>query len=160
MESLKPKSALAKTYGESSDVVTLARRVFEELLTLQQSAPTDDVLVWIGQALNQDVNLFAGSQLVATSQRDLFDSGLLPTRTPAAATPAAPIPAVLINFLRFILDSSSLGERFTVSKSSFSSCIETDMRNGFWKGTGGRKSGDKPPNQRCFARPGRVRGNR
>ncbi len=70
--------------SESSDVVTLARRVFEELLTLQQSAPTDDVLVWIGQALNQDVNLFAGSQLVATSQRDLFDSGLLPTRTPAA----------------------------------------------------------------------------
>jgi nitrogen fixation/metabolism regulation signal transduction histidine kinase len=30
------------------------------------------------------VNLFSGSQLVATSQRDLFDSGLLPTRTPAS----------------------------------------------------------------------------
>jgi signal transduction histidine kinase len=77
--------------GEATDVVIVARRVFEELLTLQQtggpsapSAPTDDLLVWIGQAINQDVNLFSGSQLVATSQRDLFDSGLLPTRTPAA----------------------------------------------------------------------------
>jgi nitrogen fixation/metabolism regulation signal transduction histidine kinase len=76
---------------EATNVVTVARRVFEELLTLQsaptedvQSAPTDDVLVWIGQAINQDVNLFRGSQLVATSQRDLFDSGLLPTRTPAS----------------------------------------------------------------------------
>lgn len=70
--------------SEATDVVIVARRVFEELLTLQESAPTDDLLVWIGQAINQDVNLFSGSQLVATSQRDLFDSGLLPTRTPAA----------------------------------------------------------------------------
>ncbi|MBP6716970.1 MAG: HAMP domain-containing protein, partial [Acidobacteria bacterium] len=79
--------------SEATDVVIVARRVFEELLTLPLqgtnttgsiSAPTDDLLVWIGQAINQDVNLFSGSQLVATSQRDLFDSGLLPTRTPAA----------------------------------------------------------------------------
>lgn len=70
--------------SEATDVVIVARRVFEELLTLEKSAPTDDLLVWIGQAINQDVNLFSGSQLVATSQRDLFDSGLLPTRTPAA----------------------------------------------------------------------------
>ncbi len=69
---------------EATNVVTVARRVFEELLTLQDSAPSDDVLVWIGQAINQDVNLFSGSQLVATSQRDLFDSGMLPTRTPAS----------------------------------------------------------------------------
>jgi nitrogen fixation/metabolism regulation signal transduction histidine kinase len=42
-------------------------------------------MVWIGQVIDQDVNLYEGSQLVATSQRDLFDSGLLPTRTPAMA---------------------------------------------------------------------------
>ena len=40
-------------------------------------------MVWIRQVIDQDVNLFEGSELVATSQRDLFDSGLLPTRTPA-----------------------------------------------------------------------------
>jgi nitrogen fixation/metabolism regulation signal transduction histidine kinase len=44
---------------------------------------TDEVMVSIGQIINQDVNLFHRSELVATSQRDLFDSGLLPTRTPA-----------------------------------------------------------------------------
>ena len=48
-----------------------------------QAPPTDDVMVWIRQVIDQDVNLFEGSELVATSQRDLFDSGLLPTRTPA-----------------------------------------------------------------------------
>lgn len=70
--------------SEATTVVTVARRVFEEISALQQAGPTDDLLVWIGQAIRQDVNLFSGARLVATSQRDLFDSGLLPTRTPAA----------------------------------------------------------------------------
>ena len=43
----------------------------------------DDVLVGVSRVLNQDVNIFDGPRLVATSQRDLFASGLLPTRTPA-----------------------------------------------------------------------------
>jgi nitrogen fixation/metabolism regulation signal transduction histidine kinase len=38
--------------------------------------------VWISQVIDQDVNIFNGAQLVATSERDLFSSGLLPTRTP------------------------------------------------------------------------------
>jgi nitrogen fixation/metabolism regulation signal transduction histidine kinase len=40
------------------------------------------VLVWISQVIDQDVNIFMGPRLVATSERDLFASGLLPTRTP------------------------------------------------------------------------------
>jgi signal transduction histidine kinase len=70
---------------EAASVVTAARRLLEEF-TLQErpDAPlTDDVMVSIGQIINQDVNLFHRSELVATSQRDLFDSGLLPARTPA-----------------------------------------------------------------------------
>ena len=43
---------------------------------------TDDALVWISQVVGQGVNLFDGPQLVATSERDLYASGLLPTRTP------------------------------------------------------------------------------
>jgi signal transduction histidine kinase len=75
--------------SESAGVVTVARRALEELAaagrTSEQAAtPTDDVLLWIRQVIDQDVNLFQGSHLVATSQRDLFESGLLPTRTPAA----------------------------------------------------------------------------
>jgi signal transduction histidine kinase len=74
---------------EAANVVTVARRVLQELgagrADVAPTAPTDDVMVWIRQVIDQDVNLFERADLVATSQRDLFDSGLLPTRTPAAA---------------------------------------------------------------------------
>ena len=43
---------------------------------------TDNALVQISQVVGQDVNIFDGPQLVATSERDLYSSGLLPTRTP------------------------------------------------------------------------------
>jgi len=72
--------------SEAKDTVTVARRVFDELVAADETAaaaPSDDVMVWIRQVIGQDVNLFDGAELVATSQRDLFDSGLLPTRTPA-----------------------------------------------------------------------------
>jgi nitrogen fixation/metabolism regulation signal transduction histidine kinase len=39
-------------------------------------------MVWVSRVLNQDVNVFDGPQLIATSERDLFASGLLPTRVP------------------------------------------------------------------------------
>ena len=55
----------------------------QDVPTSAEPPPTDDVMVWIGQVIDQDVNLFDGARLVATSQRDLFDSGLLPSRTPA-----------------------------------------------------------------------------
>jgi signal transduction histidine kinase len=77
--------------SEATNTVAVARRVFEEFAAAEQrpnqplATPTDDVMVWIGQAIHHHVNLFEGPQLTATSQRDLFDSGLLPTRTPAAA---------------------------------------------------------------------------
>ena len=43
---------------------------------------TDDALVRISHVVGQAVNVFDGPQLVATSERDLYASGLLPTRTP------------------------------------------------------------------------------
>ena len=73
---------------EAKNTVTVARRVFEELAAADQRTTsvttTDDVTVWIRQVIGQDVNLFEGAELVATSQGDLFASGLLPTRTPAS----------------------------------------------------------------------------
>ncbi len=74
---------------EASSIAIVARRVFDELSAAQarpgQTRPgtTDDVMEWIRQMVDQDVNLYDGARLVATSQRDLFDSGLLPMRTPA-----------------------------------------------------------------------------
>ena len=67
----------------------VAQRVIEESFGLQQTSEepaaiiNDDLLVFISQVIDQDVNIFEGSQLLATSERDLFASGLLPTRTPA-----------------------------------------------------------------------------
>ncbi len=66
----------------------VAQRVVEETGRLQEreSGPLtldDDVLVWLGRAIDQDVNVFDGPYLIATSERDLFASGLLPTRTSA-----------------------------------------------------------------------------
>ena len=69
----------------------VAQRVIEESFVFQQigsettALVNDDLLIWISQVLDQDVNIFDGSQLLATSERDLFASGLLPTRTPDAA---------------------------------------------------------------------------
>ena len=49
----------------------------------------DDVMISVSRIIDQDVNVFVNTGLVATSQRDLFASGLLPTRTPAEAARAS-----------------------------------------------------------------------
>jgi signal transduction histidine kinase len=76
---------------ESAAVKTtnVARRVIDEYSAQQLGGPTaaptfdDDIMVWISRVIDQDVNIFNGPRLEATSKRDLFASGLLPTRTPA-----------------------------------------------------------------------------
>jgi signal transduction histidine kinase len=66
-----------------------ARRVIETVVSQQRrdrSDPailTDDIMVSVSRIIDQDVNVFVNSSLIATSQRDLFASGLLPIRTPA-----------------------------------------------------------------------------
>jgi signal transduction histidine kinase len=74
--------------GEAVRTAAVAQRVVEEqdaLLRRGTGAVVpfgDDVMVWISQLINEDVNIFYGPALFATSKRDLFASGLLPTRTP------------------------------------------------------------------------------
>ncbi len=68
-------AAVAQRVIESSD--PLLRRGPDGLLSV-----SDDVMIWISQVIDQDVNIFVGPRLLATSERDLFASGLLPTRTP------------------------------------------------------------------------------
>jgi signal transduction histidine kinase len=73
---------------EAARTAAVAQRVIEESDALQRRGAdsfgpmSDDVMVWISQVIDQDVNIFDGARLVATSERDLFASGLLPTRTP------------------------------------------------------------------------------
>ncbi|HEY8551383.1 MAG TPA: ATP-binding protein [Vicinamibacterales bacterium] len=75
--------------AEAARTALTAKRVIEESLALQQrevttltSGLSDDVMVWISRVIDQDVNIFDDAELMVTSERDLFASGLLPTRTP------------------------------------------------------------------------------
>ncbi len=74
--------------GDATRIAAAAQRVIEEYDALLRRGTEgavpfgDDVMVWISQVIDQDVNIFDGAQLAATNQRDLFASGLLPTRTP------------------------------------------------------------------------------
>jgi len=69
---------------------TVAQRLVEDYATLQVQGTggleglDDQVMVLVARAIDQAVNLFDRDQLQATSERDLFASGLLPARTPAA----------------------------------------------------------------------------
>jgi signal transduction histidine kinase len=64
-----------------------ARRVVEDLAAPRATqlgfTVDDNLMVWVSRLIDQDVNIFAGPRLLATSERNLFASGLLPTRTPA-----------------------------------------------------------------------------
>jgi signal transduction histidine kinase len=72
---------------EAVRTASAARRVVEDFVALraaQQGAGVDDnLMVWVSRLIDQDVNLFSGPRLLATSERNLFASGLVPTRTPA-----------------------------------------------------------------------------
>jgi two-component system, NtrC family, nitrogen regulation sensor histidine kinase NtrY len=83
---------LADAEAGAARTALTAKRVIEESLALQQrelagatvGGLNDDVMVWISRIIDQDVNIFDDtSELQVTSERDLFASGLLPTRTPA-----------------------------------------------------------------------------
>lgn len=73
----------------AAKTATVAERLVEDYATLQPGtsgalgAIDDQIMVLVGQAIDQDVNLFARGKLQATSERDLFETGLLSTRTPA-----------------------------------------------------------------------------
>ena len=72
---------------EAIRTAAAARRVVEDLVApqaAQQGAALDDnLMVWVSRLVNQDVNIFRDARLEATSERNLYASGQLPTRTPA-----------------------------------------------------------------------------
>jgi signal transduction histidine kinase len=76
---------------EAARTAAVASRVVEDFGSLQirglAALPTidDNVVVWLSRVIAQDVNIFDGPALLASSERNLFASGLLPTRTPADA---------------------------------------------------------------------------
>jgi signal transduction histidine kinase len=79
---------LENVEAEAARSASVAQRVIEQSVAIQRRGaqtaprPTDDDMIWISQIIDQDVNVFEGPQLLATSKPDLFATGLLPTRTP------------------------------------------------------------------------------
>jgi signal transduction histidine kinase len=72
---------------EAARTAASASRVVEDVGTLEvpggegTAIIDDDLVVWLSRVIAQDVNIFDGSGLLASSERNLFASGLLPTRT-------------------------------------------------------------------------------
>jgi signal transduction histidine kinase len=69
------------------NTATVAQRLVEDYAALQQGGAQfelldDQVMVLVSRAIDQDVDLFDGSRLHATSERDLYASGVLSERTP------------------------------------------------------------------------------
>ena len=77
----------ANVEAEAQRTAATATRVVEDLVErsalLQGSGVDDNLMVWVSRLIGQDANIFAGVRLVATSERNLFASGLLPTRANA-----------------------------------------------------------------------------
>jgi len=72
----------------AAKTATVAQRLIEDYASLQQRGTNvlnfldDQFMVLVRRAIDQDVNLFDGARLHATSERDLFASYILPSRTP------------------------------------------------------------------------------
>ena len=96
--------------SEAARTAAVAQRVIEESDALLRRGAdgvdpvNDDVMVWIRQVIDQDVNIFDGPQLAATSERDLFESGLLPKRTPDGV-----YRAITLQRLPSFVDEDQLG---------------------------------------------------
>ena len=77
----------ANVEQEAVRTASAAQRVVEDLVApraAQEGVGIDDnLMVWVSRLIDQDVNNFSGARLLATSERNLFASGVLPVRTPA-----------------------------------------------------------------------------
>lgn len=71
---------------EAIHTVTSAARIVEDITAQAdlEGADDDALVVWLSRVVAQDIDLFQGATLLATSERGRFASGERPLRTPAA----------------------------------------------------------------------------
>jgi signal transduction histidine kinase len=85
------RQAQADLQDAAARTATVAQRLVEDYASLQQGGPStlasidDPLMVLVSRAIGENVNLFDRSGLQASSQRDLFESGLFSKRTPSEA---------------------------------------------------------------------------
>ncbi len=77
----------------AESALSSAQRVLGEyVLTLEPgfgvgTAIDDEILVWLSRVIGHDVSLYWGSEVYASSKRELFAAGLLPRRIPGEVWP-------------------------------------------------------------------------
>ena len=112
----------ANVEQEAVRTASAARRVVEDLAAprgvAQGLGVDDNLMVWVSRLIDQDVNIFVGPRLIATSERNLFASGVLPTRTPAdmyralaLQSDAASVVREQIGTLSYLVAGTSLATR-------------------------------------------------
>jgi len=89
----------------------IARQIIEDYRVQPRAMLSDDAMVGLSRVIGQDVNIFSGARLQATSERDLFASGLLPARTPADVYRAI----VLDRMPTVITEEQAAGFRYMVA---------------------------------------------
>ncbi len=89
----------------------IARQIIEDYRVQPRATLNDDAMVGLSRVIGQDVNIFSGARLQATSERDLFASGLLPARTPADVYRAI----VLDRMPTVITEEQATGFRYMVA---------------------------------------------
>ncbi len=75
-------------YNTGLNLLAASSRVVKDYLSAQaeevgvnaEEAINDEVLFWLSKVVNQDITLFSGGSLIASSRRDLFLAGILPKR--------------------------------------------------------------------------------
>jgi signal transduction histidine kinase len=71
---------------QALELAAIARKAVEDFAWMQSREPggtrpvTDDALVYIASLIRNDLDVFAGGRLLASSKRELYASGLLPSR--------------------------------------------------------------------------------
>ncbi|MBI1951206.1 MAG: HAMP domain-containing protein [Acidobacteria bacterium] len=84
-------TARSTTLGIDRDIATsglaslqAARRVAEDYFTVTRpeegGSLDDDVVYWLSRVVRQDINIYVGADLLSTSTRELYSSGLLNER--------------------------------------------------------------------------------
>lgn len=104
--------SIAQLQRDSEALATRTALMAQRVVTeLRASSDTDypeindDLLVFVSQVIDQDVNVFEGSRLLATSERDLYASGILPTRTPDEL-----YEAIVLSQLPSFVTTASIGQ--------------------------------------------------
>ncbi|MCB1009088.1 MAG: HAMP domain-containing protein, partial [Acidobacteria bacterium] len=86
-ESLGRRIAAEQRTGAEAALASVQRILGEYVLSLEPgfgvgTAIDDELLVWLSRVVRHEVHLYWGSEVYASSKRDLFSSGLLPRRVP------------------------------------------------------------------------------